>query len=78
VFGFGFGELFVILLILVVVFGAGKLGDVGGDIGRAIRNFRKSMNEPDAIDVTPRDELDPLKKKDERVADPATKAQTKN
>ena len=54
-FGFGIGELVVILLILVVVFGAGKLGDVGGDLGRAIRNFRKSMNEPDAIDVTPRD-----------------------
>ena len=55
-FGFGIGELVVILLILVVVFGAGKLGDVGGDLGRAIRNFRKSMNEPDAIDVTPREE----------------------
>jgi sec-independent protein translocase protein TatA len=55
-FGLGIGELTVILLILVVVFGAGKLGDVGGDLGRAIRNFRKAMNEPDAIDVTPKDE----------------------
>lgn len=55
-FGMGFGELIVILLILVVVFGAGKLGDLGGDVGRAIRNFRKAMNEPDAIDVTPKDE----------------------
>lgn len=53
-FGLGFGELMVILLIVVVVFGAGKLGDVGGDVGRAIRNFRKAMNEPDAIDVTPK------------------------
>jgi sec-independent protein translocase protein TatA len=55
-FGFGVGELFVILLIVVVVFGAGKIGDVGGDIGRAIRNFRKALNEPDAIDVTPKDD----------------------
>jgi sec-independent protein translocase protein TatA len=55
-FGLGIGELMVILLILIVVFGAGKLGDVGGDLGRAIRNFRKAMNEPDAIDVTPKDE----------------------
>jgi sec-independent protein translocase protein TatA len=38
-----------------VVFGAGKLGDVGGDLGRAIRNFRKALSEPDAIDVTPKD-----------------------
>jgi sec-independent protein translocase protein TatA len=55
-FGLGIGELVVILLILVVVFGAGKLGDVGGDLGRAIRNFRKAMNEPEAIDVTPKEE----------------------
>ena len=54
-FGHGIGELMVILLIVVVVFGAGKIGDVGGDLGRAIRNFRKAMNEPDAIDVTPKD-----------------------
>jgi sec-independent protein translocase protein TatA len=53
-FGLGFGELMLILLIVVVVFGAGKLGDVGGDLGRAIRNFRKAMNEPEAIDVTPK------------------------
>jgi sec-independent protein translocase protein TatA len=55
-FGLGFGELMLILLIVVVVFGAGKIGDVGGDLGRAIRNFRKAMNEPDAIDVTPKKE----------------------
>ena len=54
-FGLGFGELMVILLIVIVVFGAGKIGDVGGDLGRAIRNFRKAVNEPDAIDVTPKD-----------------------
>ena len=53
-FGLGFGELMIILLIVVVVFGAGKLGDVGGDLGRAIRNFRKAVNEPEAIDVTPK------------------------
>ncbi|MGH7803828.1 MAG: twin-arginine translocase TatA/TatE family subunit [Candidatus Binatia bacterium] len=64
-FGFGIGELVVILLILVVVFGAGKLGDVGGDLGRAIRNFRKSMNEPDAIDVTPREDAESDAAKDE-------------
>jgi sec-independent protein translocase protein TatA len=53
-FGLGFGELMVILLIVVVVFGAGKIGDIGGDLGRAIRNFRKELNQPDAIDVSPK------------------------
>ena len=53
-FGLGIGELMVILLIVVVVFGAGRIGDVGGDLGRAIRNFRKALNEPDSIDVTPK------------------------
>jgi sec-independent protein translocase protein TatA len=53
-FGFGFGELMVILLIIVVIFGAGRIGDIGGDLGRAIRNFRKALSEPDSIDVTPK------------------------
>lgn len=55
-FGLGIGELLIILAIIVVIFGAGKLGDVGGDLGRAIRNFRKAMNEPEAIDVTPKED----------------------
>jgi sec-independent protein translocase protein TatA len=66
-FGFGIGELMVILVIFLVVFGAGKLGDVGGDLGRAIKNFRKSMNEPDAIDVTPKDEAPAAKDEQKKV-----------
>lgn len=64
-FGLGIGELIIILVIFIVIFGAGKLGDVGGDLGRAIRNFRKAMNEPEAIDVTPKDSA---KKDDEPEA----------
>jgi sec-independent protein translocase protein TatA len=60
-FGMGFGELTLILAIVVIVFGVGRLGDVGGDLGRAIRNFRKELNDPGAIDVTPKGET----KKDE-------------
>jgi len=55
-FGLGIGELTLILLIAIVVFGAGRLGNLGGDLGKAIRNFRKELNEPDAIDVTPKGE----------------------
>jgi len=46
--------LFVIVVIVLVIFGAGKLPEVGGAIGKGIRNFKKSLKEPDAIDVTPK------------------------
>lgn len=51
-FGLGLPELLVILVIVVLVFGVGKLPEVGAGLGKAIRNFKKSVNEPDAIDVT--------------------------
>ena len=38
-FGMGFGELLVILLIVVVIFGAGRLGEIGEGLGRSIRGF---------------------------------------
>ena len=53
-FGLGFGELLVILVIVLVIFGAGKLPDLGEGIGRGIRSFRKEMQKPDEIDVTPK------------------------
>jgi len=52
-FGLGIGELLVILVIVLIIFGAGKLPEIGEGLGRGIRNFRKEMKSPDAIDVTP-------------------------
>ena len=52
-FGLGLPELLVVLLIALVVFGAGKLPEIGTGLGRALRGFKKGMAEPDAIDVTP-------------------------
>jgi sec-independent protein translocase protein TatA len=46
--GIGFRELLVILVIVLIVFGAKKLKTIGGDLGGAIRSFKKSMNEGDA------------------------------
>lgn len=40
---FGIWELVVILLIVVVIFGASRLPQLGGAMGKAIRNFRKSF-----------------------------------
>jgi len=55
-FGLGFSELLIILVIVLIMFGAGKLPEIGEGLGRGIRNFRKAVKSPDEIDVTPPDE----------------------
>ena len=50
----GMGELIVVLIIVVLVFGANKIPALGDGLGKAIRNFKKSVNEDPAIDVTPK------------------------
>ncbi len=40
-------HLLILLLIILVIFGPSKLGDVGGAMGRAIRDFKRAMNDPD-------------------------------
>ena len=55
-FGLGATELLIILVIVLIMFGAGKLPEIGEGLGRGIRNFRRSIKQPDEIDVTPRDE----------------------
>jgi len=52
-FGFGFGELLIILVIIVVLFSR-RLPDLGEGIGKSIKKFRKAMNEPDEVDITPK------------------------
>ncbi len=55
-FGLGVGELLVILVIVLIIFGAGKLPEIGQGLGKGIRSFRKEMHRPDEIDVTPKPE----------------------
>ncbi|MBI2209825.1 MAG: twin-arginine translocase TatA/TatE family subunit [Deltaproteobacteria bacterium] len=62
-FGLGIWELVLILLIVLVLFGR-KLPDLGEGLGRGIRNFRKSMREPDEIDVTPKEGEEKEKEKE--------------
>ncbi len=57
-FGLGLPELLVILVILLLIFGASRLGDIGSGLGKAIRGFRDSVAGKDAIDVTPKKESD--------------------
>jgi len=43
--GIGFPELMVILIIIMIIFGAGKLPEIGSAFGRSIKNFKSSMKE---------------------------------
>ena len=51
---FGTQDLFLIGIIVVVLFGATRLPQLGSGIGQAIRNFKKGISETDEIDVTPK------------------------
>lgn len=51
-FSVGPTQILLILVIVLLIFGAKKLPEIGGGLGRAIRNFRKASTEPDEIDVT--------------------------
>jgi len=55
-FGLGIGELLVVLVIVLVVFGAGRLPEVMGSMGKGVQAFKKGLREPPEIDVTPTDE----------------------
>ena len=45
-FGIGATELIIVLIIILIVFGVGKLPDIGGGMGKAIKNFKKSVADP--------------------------------
>jgi len=55
-FGISIHELLIVLVLVVIVFGASRLPEIGGGLGRAIRNFRRASTEPDEIDITPGDQ----------------------
>ncbi len=52
-FGLGVAELLIILVIVLIIFGAGKIPEIGEGLGRGIKNFRRATRAPDEIDVTP-------------------------
>jgi len=46
-FGIGMPELIIILIIILIIFGAGKLPEIGAGMGKAIRNFKKATSDTD-------------------------------
>lgn len=64
-FGLGMQELIIILIIVIILFGANRLPEIGRGIGQAIRNFKKATSDPDEIDVTPKKSTAQEKKKGE-------------
>jgi len=53
-FGIGSTELILILVIVLILFGVGKLPEIGAGLGKAIRNFKKATS--DEADITPEKE----------------------
>ena len=58
VHGIGAPEVIIILVIVMIIFGVGRLPEVGGAMGKAIREFRKSQtpSEEDAVDEEAKEE----------------------
>jgi len=63
-FGLGTSELMIILVLVLVIFGAGKLPSVGGALGKGLRNFKDGMHD-DAADAQ---EAEKIEKKDDDKA----------
>jgi sec-independent protein translocase protein TatA len=64
----GMGELLIILLIVLLIFGASKLPQIGDSLGRSIRNFKRATNGSDEIEVSKKTELEGGRSKE--LADP--------
>jgi sec-independent protein translocase protein TatA len=60
-FGLGFQELVIILIIVVIVFGAGKLPDLGKGLGQGIKNFKKAVSSQEEEDEAAKKEINDKK-----------------
>jgi sec-independent protein translocase protein TatA len=45
-------HLLLLLMVILIIFGPSRLGDVGGALGKGIRDFKRAINEPESIAVS--------------------------
>jgi sec-independent protein translocase protein TatA len=81
--GIGMRELVIILLVVLVVFGAKKLRTVGSDLGHAVRGFKKAMNEGEEEQSAPpkqirSEETDAEFAEVAKKSDPASRSESKS
>jgi sec-independent protein translocase protein TatA len=69
-FGLGFTELLVLLVVVLLLFGPSRLPQLMESLGKSIQSFRKGIREPPEIDVTPRDDDSPQSKQTAAREDP--------
>lgn len=67
-FGIGLPELFLILVIIFIIFGAGKLPEVCSALGKGVKNFKKASQGINEIEIKPeeKDKEDDVKKIEEK------------
>ncbi|HTW87600.1 MAG TPA: twin-arginine translocase TatA/TatE family subunit [Candidatus Binataceae bacterium] len=64
-------HLLILLLIILIIFGPSKLGDVGGALGKAIHDFKRAMNDPDPAKIAEpvaKSDLPPTEAKPDKVS----------
>ena len=55
----GFGELLLIFVVILLIFGSSKLPQLGDALGKGIKNFKRSVSGENEIDVTPKKDAIP-------------------
>lgn len=71
----GWTELVLVLLIVLVVFGAGRLPQIGEGIGKGIRNLKRGLKSDDDIEVTPKEKRVEEHSGAKRVSDEVAEAE---
>ena len=67
--GIGFPELMIILVIIMIIFGAGKLPEIGSAFGRSIKNFKSSMKEAEAEELPTESDSDTQEATSEKTSE---------
>lgn len=65
--GIGIPELLIVLVIVLVIFGAGKLPMIGGNIGKAIKNFKSGVKEEEVEAAKQNEQIEDQQKTEEKT-----------